>query len=196
MTPVRGERASFDSLALGRRLRRVRLARGVTLKEIEAKAGVSATHVSEVERGKSTPTVGMLVNIARALDVELSSFLEEARGRRAIRVTRSGARPWLVLAGGDLSLRPVTGARPEAEMSLFEVQIGAQSKGEPRPQRGWGEEVIVVLRGSIGILSPEGAIALEAGDAARLVTRQGFQLVNHGVDTAQLLWATTPAYVL
>lgn len=196
MSPARNHRPGFDPVALGRRVRRIRLARGITLKEIEEGAKISATHVSEIERGKSTPTVGMLVHIADALGVEVSALLEEARGRRVVRVTRAGTRPWMVLAGGDLLLRPVTGARPDAEMSLFEVEIGARSKGEPRPQRGWGEEVITVLSGTVGVLAPEGATALETGDTAQLVTRQGFQLANHGYETARLLWATTPAYVL
>ena len=52
---------------LGERLRRLRFARNLTLKEVEAKAHVSATHLSEIERGKTSPTVGALVRIARAL---------------------------------------------------------------------------------------------------------------------------------
>ena len=50
------------------------LAKGLTLKEIEAKVGVSATHVSEVERGKTSPTVGALSKIAAALEVNASNY--------------------------------------------------------------------------------------------------------------------------
>ena len=42
---------------LGERLKRFRLDRNLTLKEVELKAKVSATHVSEIERGMTSPTV-------------------------------------------------------------------------------------------------------------------------------------------
>ena len=49
----------MNGLELGRRVKQLRLQKGMTLKEIESKVGVSATHVSEVERGKTSPTVGV-----------------------------------------------------------------------------------------------------------------------------------------
>ena len=64
-----------DKRQLGERIKRFRLDRNLTLKEVEVKAKVSATHVSEIERGMTSPTVGALAKIARALGTEPSYFL-------------------------------------------------------------------------------------------------------------------------
>ena len=61
---------------LGERIKRFRLDRNLTLKEVELKAKVSATHVSEIERGMTSPTIGALTKIARAMGTEPSYFLE------------------------------------------------------------------------------------------------------------------------
>ena len=60
---------------LGRRIKELRQRQNLTLKQIEARVDVSATHVSEIERGKTTPTIGALSKIASALDVEPTFFL-------------------------------------------------------------------------------------------------------------------------
>ena len=50
---------------IGSRIKQFRLAKGLTLKDIELRAKVSATHVSEIERGMTSPTVGALAKIER-----------------------------------------------------------------------------------------------------------------------------------
>jgi transcriptional regulator with XRE-family HTH domain len=61
---------------LGARIKRIRKARGLTLKDIEARSQVSATHISEIERGKTSPTIGALSRIAAALGKDTAFFLE------------------------------------------------------------------------------------------------------------------------
>lgn len=61
---------------LGGRIKRIRKAKGMTLKDIEAKSRVSATHISEIERGKTSPTIGALSRIAAALGKDTAFFLE------------------------------------------------------------------------------------------------------------------------
>ena len=57
---------------LGTRIRSVRKERGLTLKELERVSGFSATHISEIERGKTSPTIGALVRISNALGKDTS----------------------------------------------------------------------------------------------------------------------------
>jgi transcriptional regulator with XRE-family HTH domain len=62
---------------IGRRIKKVREERHFTLKNVEAKAGISATHISEIERGKTSPTIGALIRIADALGKDPAYFIEE-----------------------------------------------------------------------------------------------------------------------
>jgi transcriptional regulator with XRE-family HTH domain len=62
---------------LGRRIREARSQKGMTLKQLDQSSGFSATHISEIERGKTSPTIGALIRIANALGKEPSYFIEE-----------------------------------------------------------------------------------------------------------------------
>jgi transcriptional regulator with XRE-family HTH domain len=62
----------------GRRLREVRMARGISLRELARRIGVSASFVSQVERGKSNPSVGTLYAFVN----QLGTSLDELTGER------------------------------------------------------------------------------------------------------------------
>src|SRR5687767_2868670 len=64
---------------IGRRIRTVRRERALTLRQVASAAGLSATHISEIERGHTTPTVGALLRVAHALGKEPHYFLETER---------------------------------------------------------------------------------------------------------------------
>lgn len=63
--------------ALGRRLRDTRARLGMTLKDVEVRSGLSSTHISEIERGLTSPTIGALIRLAHALMKDPSYFIEE-----------------------------------------------------------------------------------------------------------------------
>ena len=60
---------SEAALALGSRVRSLRQQRGMTLKELGRKAGLSHPFLSQLERGLARPSVGSAERIAEALDV-------------------------------------------------------------------------------------------------------------------------------
>jgi transcriptional regulator with XRE-family HTH domain len=63
--------------ALGRVLRRIRLAQGRTLRDVAQAAGVSMPYLSEVERGRKEVSSEILAGICRALGIELPDLLTE-----------------------------------------------------------------------------------------------------------------------
>lgn len=56
---------------LGRRLREVRVARGISLRELAHRAGCSASLVSQVERGMTAPSAGVVYSLANELGISL-----------------------------------------------------------------------------------------------------------------------------
>lgn len=67
--------------ALGATVRAQRQARDLTLEELAGAAGMHVTYVSDIEHGKSSPTVGKLGDIARAFDMRLSALIADAEDR-------------------------------------------------------------------------------------------------------------------
>jgi transcriptional regulator with XRE-family HTH domain len=60
--------------ALAGRLKELRRHAGFSQEELAGRAGLHWTYLSDLERGKQTPTLDLLNRIARALGVTLSEF--------------------------------------------------------------------------------------------------------------------------
>jgi transcriptional regulator with XRE-family HTH domain len=104
---------------IGRRLREARLARGISLREMARRIGVSPSFVSQVERGKANPSVGTLYAFVTELGASLDELTAErpepdpdvqvaeaGTGRAAASDGTAGA------AGTELSWDPRTAAWP------------------------------------------------------------------------------------
>lgn len=73
-----------DVLTIGRRLRHLRRAAGLTLDEAGIAAGLSASALSLIENGKREPKLSVLTALARALGTDLANLLAaKAPSRRA-----------------------------------------------------------------------------------------------------------------
>ena len=96
-------RTIVDVEELGRRIRKLRLERRMTLKQVEQASDLSATHLSEIERGRTSPTIGALVRIARALQKDASYFIEVEERPDVAHITREqlAARPVARASSGD-----------------------------------------------------------------------------------------------
>ena len=70
---------------IGRNVKRVRIAAGLTQAKLAERMGVDRAYVSGLELGQRNPTVVTLWHIAKALDVKLKSFFDEGRSRNRLR---------------------------------------------------------------------------------------------------------------
>jgi len=59
-------------LSVGPRVRALREAGGLSLRDLAERCGVSAPMLSQVERGETSPTLPIAARIARGLDLRLS----------------------------------------------------------------------------------------------------------------------------
>jgi transcriptional regulator with XRE-family HTH domain len=69
---------------VGEVLRARRIAQGLTLRDVSARARVSLGYISEVERGQKEPSSELLAALAAALDVPLSKVLLDVSALLAI----------------------------------------------------------------------------------------------------------------
>ena len=65
------------SKELGRKIRELRKSRGWTLKEMSSRLGVSVMTLQRAETAQVSPSVALLLDIARCLDKPVSYFLDE-----------------------------------------------------------------------------------------------------------------------
>src|SRR5439155_27301711 len=111
---------------LGQRIRRLRVERRMTLKQLEEACGLSATHLSEVERGRTSPTVGALIRISRALAKEPAFFLDPDERMDAAAGLR-GEGCTLTLAEG-VTAEPLTHGIPGSSLFVYRLRLDPGSQ--------------------------------------------------------------------
>jgi transcriptional regulator with XRE-family HTH domain len=165
-TVTRDAEPDGDGTAVATRIKALREASGYSLRDLAERSGVSATMLSQVERGATSPTLAVATKIAAGLELSLSQLLrlDEAEhvviGRAAEhrRHSRGGHRI------EELS-PPLPGLR--ADVSAHELDPGAAT-GEPgdAPMHEPGSrETAVVLEGEVTLVFGEQRHRLGAGDS-------------------------------
>jgi len=175
---------------LGTRIREVRKARNLTLKELERISGFSATHISEIERGKTSPTIGALMRIAAALGKETSFFLEE-EDLSEVAITRTAGRQPLPeevsKVPGDYLTPGISGGRVNAYM----LYLDPGDTREVEYEAHGGEEGVYVISGQVQFRVGEREFFLAPGDALHYPADRPHGMKNLGEGRAELLMVST-----
>jgi len=175
---------------LGRRLKRVRESRQLTLKTVEAAAGISATHISEIERGKSAPTVGVLLRLARALGKAPAYFVEEAE-LGDMSVVKAEDRVRQSFGTGGAFERLTTGI-PGGRLEACVVTLQPGGARHTGPHVHHGAEAALVLEGRARFRVGDETVELETGDAVHYDAALSHAFENASSrEPAALLWVST-----
>lgn len=139
---------------VGPGIRRRRRGLELTLAEVARRAGVSVPFLSQVENGRSRPSMGSLQRIADALDTTAVELLASAEPPRPVDVVRAAERPAMA-----------DGARPlvRGEQRLHALEFTGDHDWD-RVFRHAGDEVMYVADGSIETEVDDTHYVLERGD--------------------------------
>jgi transcriptional regulator with XRE-family HTH domain len=177
---------------VGRRIKELRQRHNITLKDIESRVDVSATHVSEIERGKTSPTVGALRKIATALQVDPALFLV-AENLPDVAVVRRDQRRALLLEGEGIRMEPLSGAVPQQELSVMLLTIQpSQGHGALRVQEG--EQFGLVLSGALELLLDGRVLSVREGESIHFRGDVPHRLACAGAQPCRALWACVPKF--
>lgn len=74
---------------IGARIAEIRGKKGMTQEQLAAKMGIGPKYLSSIERGKENPTLNTLINLSRALGVDLGQIfsfvqIEDPAKRRSL----------------------------------------------------------------------------------------------------------------
>lgn len=183
------QRPSTD-IQLGPRIRALRQARSVTLKELAARAGVTESFLSQVEREVTSPSIASVQRIARALGLAIAElFVEEAPRGRVVRRAERRRISYPGLGAVDEFLTSDMNAHLQVIVSTIEPGGGT---GEEAYRHESDEEVVVVLSGRLELWVADEHHILEKGDSITYSSRVPHRNVNPGPGTAIVLFCLTP----
>jgi transcriptional regulator with XRE-family HTH domain len=175
---------------LGARIRALRLARGQTLRELAADAGVTESFLSQVERGVASPSIASVQRIARGLGETIAElFAADERAGSVVRVADRRRIVYQGLGAIDEFLTRSTDGRLQVILSTIEP--GGGTGDEPYTHDS-DEEVVIVLEGSLDLWVGSEHWRLEAGDAVTHSSRIPHRNTNPGPGVARVLFCITP----
>jgi transcriptional regulator with XRE-family HTH domain len=160
--------ATTATTGVGPRVRALREAMGLSLRDLADRTGVSAPMLSQVERGETSPTLSIAGRIARGLELSLSQLLRLDEGEGVSVVRRAERRSGGVTERGhayEIITPPLPGQR--AEVSAHTLAAGASTggPGDPPMHEPGSRETAVVTHGAVTLRIAGHEYRLEDGDS-------------------------------
>jgi transcriptional regulator with XRE-family HTH domain len=157
---------------LGGKIRTLRNTAGLTINQLAEGAAVSASLVSQVERGVAEPSLSSLRRIARFLDVPVASLFvgggdvpADSSNRRGERlVVRREARKLLKAPESEMTYELLQPDLAGRAYEIVEVEFPPGSRMPEEPTFHEGEESTVVISGELVAFHDSEEFTLHAGD--------------------------------
>ncbi len=166
--------------SLGQKIKDIREKKGLKLLQLANETGASVQTLEEIEEGRTVPSVGMLLQISRALEVESDIFLEEKTTKK------SRAKAFTKRTDNYAYTTLSPGARHK-HMKAFKVAIVAGKAHKGVGYRHEGEEFIYVLKGQIEVMVGDNKNPLKTGDSLHFNSGIPHHIKNTGKTDAEML---------
>jgi transcriptional regulator with XRE-family HTH domain len=180
-----------DAQEVGPRLRALREARRLSQREVARLSGVSHSIISQIERGDSNPSVGLLRKVLSGLSLSLGEFFSmPAEGRGKVFFRRDELQR---IAEGSLRLFQVGGNvhyRHRIQI-LHEFYAPGADTGEILLTHD-AEEGGVVIKGKLEITVGDQVAILGPGDAYYFDSRLPHRMRNLGTTECVVVSACSP----
>jgi transcriptional regulator with XRE-family HTH domain len=182
---------------LGARLREERHRKGLTVREIARRVGVSPSLISQIERDKVNPSVSTLWGLVTVLGLPMSDLFPDGAGHGPRLVspaappsplTRPGDRAVINLESGVRWERLTAGSDPLVEFLLVVYPPGAASCDEDSLMRHGGKEYGIVTRGRLGVRIGFDEHELTPGMAVSFDSSSPHRLWAIGDEPAEAIW--------
>lgn len=177
-------------MEIGKKIKRLRLQRGLTQEELADRCELSKGFISLLERDLTSPSIATLMDILESLGSDLRTFFSETGdeklvfGENDIFVKEDpegirGSIRWLVPSAQKNDMEPI----------LLELGPGGET-GEDDPHEG--EEFGYVLSGSLKIILGDRIERVKRDESFYFRPTAPHRLVNAGKTPCRVLWVSTP----
>lgn len=151
------------SVDVSARLRELREGRGISMRTLATKSGLSANALSMIERGKTSPSVSTLYKLADALGISITAFFGVETEKKKIVFLKSDERTRMSFTRGVFEA--LGGEQFTGRMEPFMLTLESGASCGPHGMVHTGHEFIFCLRGQLDYYVEKEIFHLEAGDS-------------------------------
>jgi XRE family transcriptional regulator, regulator of sulfur utilization len=173
---------------LGERLKSLREAMDLSLRDLAERSGVSAPMLSQVERGETSPTLAVAERIASGLELTLSQLLRLDEGSHVV-VSRRAQRRTRRRRGhavGELT-PPLPGQRADVSEHTLAPGAATGRPDDPPLHEPGSRETAVVLEGAVELFIDGRREELSQGDSVTFDADLPHHFENNGEAEARLI---------
>jgi transcriptional regulator with XRE-family HTH domain len=179
-----------DPIVLGARVKALRDASSLSLRDLAARSGVSAPMLSQVERGDTSPTLTVAARIAAGLELRLSQLLRLDEDG-AVTIVRAGERQRGGNARRGHSFEVMTSGQPgqRAELSRHTLAPGGATGApdDPPMHEPGSRETALVEQGAVVLVCDGQRYELQTGDCVTFDADLPHHFENPGEQEATFL---------
>ena len=197
MGSLQGDHMQFD---IGDELRRVRVSRKLSLRSVASAVGVSASLLSQVETGKTQPSVSTLYALVNHLGISLDGLMKGQiatdsansdvgyeDGHHGI-IQRRNENPVIEMENGVVWERLADGGKDDADPLMVTYEPGSSSSVEGKMMRHDALEYGVIIEGILTLRIESEAHELYPGDSFSFDANRLHMYENNSSKPARGIW--------
>jgi transcriptional regulator with XRE-family HTH domain len=187
-TKAAGESPVSADGAIGARVKSLREAMDLSLRDLSERSGVSAPMLSQVERGDTSPTLAVAKKIAAGLDLTLSQLLRLDEDRHVV-IVSAGDRRTRRRRGHEVEelTPPLPGQRADVSEHTLAPGAATGAADDPPMHEPGSRETAVVLDGAVELFIDGQRHELREGDSVTFDADLPHHFENNSSSEARLI---------
>lgn len=178
---------------IGNKVKSLRLSKGMTLKELSEKTGISIGFLSQFERDQGTIAIDSLQTISDVFEVDITYFLASKNVDKSPIVRSYGQNDMQIINTLYISRMLVNDVESAAFLPrIVEILPSKSVNDEPSTQTHNGVEFIYVLEGVLDLIIDNELYSLHPGDSAYFESTKPHNWINNTTRIVKILSINSP----
>lgn len=181
----------MNEVDISKKITEYRISKELTIKKLADLTGVTASLLSQIEKGTANPSINTLKQISKALDTPLFNFFINDDSTKNL-VVRKESRKKIMFSEDDSFAYELLTPDSKGSIEFMLMKIPAKKSSSKELFSHKGEEVAYVMIGSVNLNLMNRIIKLNCGDSVRIPAYSNHQWDNTEDSECQVIFAVTP----
>jgi transcriptional regulator with XRE-family HTH domain len=181
-----------EDIKVGEKIKEIRTNKGMSLKDVSQKSGISEEILANIEDQMVSPPLGNIIRLAKVFDVSVGEFFGESSDSPFCIVRSDDRKTISRFASTDgksygYSYEALGQQKKNRQMEPFLVTLTPAEVHQSDPNQHVGEEFIFVLEGKVEVKLADNTDVLNPGDSIYYDSNLPHIVSCHGDEPATIL---------